>query len=75
MYYDSVVINAKEVHFLLHQETMKDPKVKQHLKVLFLSTALPAQSESIYSRHFVAPLFTHYCVGVTKQNNNILTHN
>jgi hypothetical protein len=23
----------------------------------------------------VAPLFTHYCVGVTTQNNNILTHN
>jgi hypothetical protein len=42
MYYASVVLNATEVHFLLHQETMKDPKVKQHLKVLFLSTALPA---------------------------------
>jgi hypothetical protein len=23
----------------------------------------------------VAPLFTHYCVGVTTWNNNILTHN
>jgi hypothetical protein len=40
---------AIEFHFLLHQETMEDPKVKQHLKVLFLSTTLPGQSQSIYS--------------------------
>ena len=44
MYYASIVLNATEVCFLLHQETTEDPKVKQHLKVLFLFIALPAQS-------------------------------
>ena len=41
---------------LLHKETMEDPKAKQHPKVLFLSTALPAQSESIYSCHIISIL-------------------
>jgi hypothetical protein len=49
MYSTSVVLKATEVRFLLHQETMEDPKVKQHLKVFFLSTTLLTQSESIYS--------------------------
>jgi hypothetical protein len=56
MYSDSVVLKATEVHFLLHQETMEDNKVKQHLKVFFLSTMLPAQSELIYSCHVISIL-------------------
>jgi hypothetical protein len=48
MYFASAVLKATKVHFLLHQETMEDPKVKQHSKVLFMSTALPSLRVNIF---------------------------
>jgi len=43
-----MVLKAIELCFLLHQETMVDPKVKQQPDVLFQSSALLAQSASTY---------------------------
>jgi hypothetical protein len=48
MYYASVVLREMLDCFLLCHEFMADPKLKQHLEVLFLSKTLPAQSESVY---------------------------
>ena len=48
IYSASVVLKATELCFLLHQDTMEDPKVKQQPDVLFRSTALPARSASAY---------------------------
>ena len=43
-----VELYAFEDCFLLIQEIMVDPKLKQHPDVLFQSVALLAQSESVY---------------------------
>jgi hypothetical protein len=45
----SVSVAMREILylFLLYHEFMDDPRMKQHLEVLFLSETLPAQSESI----------------------------
>jgi hypothetical protein len=40
MYSTSAELNATNFCLLLNQETTLDPKLKQHLEVLFLSTAL-----------------------------------
>ena len=48
MYYASVVLRAILDCFLLCHEIIADPKLKQHLEVLFLSETLPAQSASVY---------------------------
>ena len=42
----SAVISAMQDSILLYQEITPDLILKWHLKVLFLSMALPAQSES-----------------------------
>jgi hypothetical protein len=47
MYSASAVLRAILDCFLLCHEVMVDPKLKQHPEVLFLSEALPAQSESV----------------------------
>ena len=47
-YYAYVVFKATKLCFLLHQETMADPKVEQQPDVLFQSTTLPSQSASTY---------------------------
>jgi hypothetical protein len=47
IYSASIVIRAILDCFLLCHEVMADPKLKQHLEVLFLSETLPAQSESV----------------------------
>ena len=41
-------LNATEFYFLLHQETIPDPTLKQYPEVLFLSTELPAQFASVH---------------------------
>ena len=46
IYYDSVVLRGTQDYFLLNQEITPDPILKKHREVLFLSMALPAQSES-----------------------------
>jgi hypothetical protein len=48
MYYASVVLRTMLDCFLLYQEIMVDPKLKQHPEVFFLSETLPAQSELVY---------------------------
>jgi hypothetical protein len=48
MYSASVVLRAMLDCFLLCHEIITDPKLKQHLEVLFLSETLPAQSASVY---------------------------
>ena len=45
-YFASDVLSAMQEYFLLNQEITPDPILKQHLEVLFLSMALPAQFES-----------------------------
>jgi hypothetical protein len=47
MYSTYVVLRAILDWFLLCHEVMADPKLKQHHEVLFLSEALPSQSESV----------------------------
>jgi hypothetical protein len=47
MYSASVVLRAILDCSLLYHEVMADPRLKQHLEVLFLSETLPAQSESV----------------------------
>ena len=47
MYSAYVVMRAIRDCFMLCHEVMADPKLKQHPEVLFLSEALPAQSESV----------------------------
>jgi hypothetical protein len=59
MYSASVVLKAIEPCFLLHQETMADPKVKKKPKVLFLSTALPAQFASAYPYNLKSTLVAY----------------
>lgn len=46
MYSVFAELSATEVYFLLNQEITIEPKLKQHPKVFFQSTALPAESES-----------------------------
>jgi hypothetical protein len=48
MHYASAVLWAMEPYFLLDQEIIVEPKLKQYPEVLFRSTVLPIQSESIY---------------------------
>ena len=48
IYSASIKLRVAEVCFLLDHVITADPKLKQHLEVLFLSTALSAQSESKY---------------------------
>ena len=50
IYYDSTELSATDFCFMLHQDTIPDPMLRQYLEVLFLSTELPAQSA------FVNPL-------------------
>ena len=47
IYYASVVLSATDFYFLLPQDIIAEPKLKHILEVLFLSFALPAQSESV----------------------------
>ena len=47
IYSTSIELNAIEYYFLLNHEIIVDPKLKQHLDVLFLSITLPAQSKSV----------------------------
>jgi hypothetical protein len=47
MYSASAMMRTILDCFLLCDEVMADPRLKQHPKVLFLSEILPAQSESV----------------------------
>jgi hypothetical protein len=49
IYYDYVVMSVTEFCFLLPQDIIVEPNVKHIPEVLFMSSALPAQSESINS--------------------------
>ena len=52
IYLASAVLSATELCFLLIQNITADPMLKQHPLVFFLSTALLAQSESVYLCRF-----------------------
>jgi hypothetical protein len=54
-----LVPSVIEVCFLLIQDIIVDPKLKQHPKVLFLSTSLHAQSESVYPYNPTSPPETY----------------
>ena len=56
MYYASVVIWAMELCFLLDREIIVEPKLKQYPEVLFRSTVLPIQSESVKPWSITPPL-------------------
>jgi hypothetical protein len=56
MYFASVGLKATKLCFLLDQETMEDPKVKQQPYVLFWSIALLAQSTSEYPYNLMSTL-------------------
>jgi hypothetical protein len=47
IYYDFVVMSATNFSFLPPQDITADPKLKHIPEVLFLSSALPAQSEYV----------------------------
>jgi hypothetical protein len=47
MYSAYVMLREIVDYFFLFHEFMADPELKQHLEVLFLSEALPAQFESV----------------------------
>ena len=44
IYYASVELSAMDFYFLMHQEVIPDPRLKQYPLVLFRSTVLLAQS-------------------------------
>jgi hypothetical protein len=48
MYYAFAVLWAMEPCFLLDQEIIVEPKLKQYLEVLFWSNVLPIQYEFVY---------------------------
>ena len=54
MYSSSMVVKATKFCFLLHEETMADPKVKQQPDVLFRSTTILAESTSAYRCNLVS---------------------
>jgi hypothetical protein len=56
MYSASVVLWAMEPCFLLDQEIIVEPKLKQYPEVLFRSTLLPIQSESVKPWSITPPL-------------------
>ena len=56
MYSASVVLSEIMVYFILNQEIMHDPKLKQHPEVFFLSLALPPQYEYAYPCNLISPL-------------------
>ena len=45
-YFALAVLRATDPYFLLDQETIAEPMLKQNTEVLFRSWTLPAQSES-----------------------------
>ena len=47
VYSASAVLWAMEPYFLLDQEIIAEPKLKQYPEVLFRSTTLPIQSELV----------------------------
>jgi hypothetical protein len=47
IYFSSDVLSAIDLCFLLPQDIIGEPKLKHILEILFLSSALPAQSESM----------------------------
>jgi hypothetical protein len=48
MYSSSAVLREILDCFLLYHKIIADPKLKQHLEVIFLSAMLPAQFASVY---------------------------
>ena len=52
-------LGATEVCLRLNQDIIIDPKLKQHLEVLFLFDPLPSQSESVYPCNFTSPFPRH----------------
>jgi hypothetical protein len=48
IYSTSVELSATEVLFLLNHVIIVDPRLKQHLKVIFISTTLPSQYDYEY---------------------------
>ena len=56
MYSASVVLWETEPCFLLYQEIIAEPKLKQYPEVLFRSTMLQPQSESVYPSNKTPPL-------------------
>jgi hypothetical protein len=55
MYYVSLELSAMKFCFLLNQDIIVDPKLKQHLEVLFLFVALSTQSEFEFPCNFTSP--------------------
>ena len=47
IYLASAELSATDFCFLLHQEVIPDPRLKQYPLVLFRSTGLPVQSASV----------------------------
>ena len=47
-------LKATDFCFLLHQEVIPDPMLKQYLEVLFRSTELPTQSASVNQLNLIS---------------------
>ena len=47
IFYASIVMSETDFYFLLPQDIIAEPKLKHMPEVLFLSSALPAQSECV----------------------------
>ena len=56
MYSAYAVLSEIHICFLLNQEIMHDPILKQHHDVIFLSLAILPQSESVYPCNLISPL-------------------
>ena len=56
MYSAYAVLSKRLVCFVLNQEIMHDPILKQHRDVIFLSLAILPQSESVYPFNLISPL-------------------
>jgi hypothetical protein len=56
MYSTLAELNATDLYFLLNQDIILDPMLKQHPEVLFLSFAHPAQSTFVNPANLTPPL-------------------
>ena len=60
IYSASVVLSATYFCFLLHQEVIPDPMLKQYPVVLFRSIELPAQSASMIPRRMMSSPWVYF---------------
>ena len=73
MYSASVVLNATDFYFLLHQDTIPNPTLKQYPKVLFMSIELPTQSVFVNSLSLTSSPLPYLILNLTVPHTYLRT--